>query len=232
MPNNTNQSIRFFSVSLIALAALLITIPSFAKTQYVSDELKVPLRSGSSDEHRILKFIASGTALTVLDVSGDYTQVKTSAGKKGWVLTKHTMDVPSGRDRIVSVNEKLEKSKQTTKELQSTITELKTKINQITHEKGLLQSEQTNLSNSLDDLKITAANPLAMSKKNKQLKKELEKVYANESMLEKDNQQLRSNVTQEWFLIGGAVTIGSLILGILLTRINWRRKRDSWGDSF
>ena len=116
--------------------------------------------------------------------------------------------------------------------MQSEITELKEKINGLTHEKGLLQSEQTNLSNSLDDLKITAANPLAMSKKNKQLKKELEKVYANESMLEKDNQQLRSNVTQEWFLIGGAVTIGSLILGILLTRINWRRKRDSWGDSF
>jgi SH3 domain protein len=232
VPNNTNQSIRFFSVSLIALAALLITIPSSAKTQYVSDELKVPLRSGSSDEHRILKFIASGTALTILDVSGDYTQVKTSGGKKGWVLTKHTMDVPSGRDRIVSVNEKLEKSKQTTKKLQSEITELKTKIKQLAHEKGLLRSEQTNLSNSLDDLKITAANPLAMSKKNKQLKKELEKVYANESMLEKDNQQLRSNVTQEWFLIGGAVTIGSLILGILLTRINWRRKRDSWGDSF
>jgi len=230
--NYKNQSIRFFSVSLITLAALLVTIPSFAKTQYVSDELKVPLRSGSSDEHRILKFITSGTALTILDISGDYTQVKTSGGKKGWVLTKHTMDVPSGRDRIVSVNEKLEKSKQKSNKLQSEITELKSEIRQLRHEKGLLQSEQTNLSNSLDDLKITAASPLAMSKKNKQLKKELEKIYANEAMLEKDNQQLRSNVTQEWFLIGGAVTIGSLILGILLTRINWRRKRDSWGDSF
>jgi SH3 domain protein len=39
-------------------------------------------------------------------------------------------------------------------------------------------------------------------------------------------------VTQEWFIIGGGVSIGSLILGIILTRINWRRKRDSWGDSF
>ena len=81
-------------------------------------------------------------------------------------------------------------------------------------------------------MKITAANPLALSKKNKELKKELEKVRANEDMLEKDNQQLRSNVTQEWFVIGGGVSIGSLILGIILTRINWRRKRDSWGDSF
>jgi FtsZ-binding cell division protein ZapB len=66
------------------------------------------------------------------------------------------------------------------------------------------------LSNSLEDLKITAANPVALSKKNKQLKKELGKARANESMLDKDNQQLRSNVTQEWFVIGGAVSIGSL----------------------
>ena len=51
-------------------------------------------------------------------------------------------------------------------------------------------------------------------------------------MLDKDNQALRSNVAQEWFMIGGAVAMGSLILGLILTRINWRRKRDNWGDSF
>ena len=51
-------------------------------------------------------------------------------------------------------------------------------------------------------------------------------------MLSEENQQLRSNVQQEWFIIGGGVSIGSLILGLILTRINWRRKRDTWGDSF
>lgn len=232
MINYKNQSIRFISISIITLASLMATMPVAATTQYVSDQLKVPLRSGSSDEHRILKFITSGTALTVLDRSGDFIHVKTEGGKKGWVLKKHVMDLPSGRDRVASINKKLEKSKLEINKLQSTITELKSEIKQLKHEKGLLNSEKTNLSNTLDDLKITASSPLAISKKNKQLKKELEKVTANEAMLERDNQQLRSNVTQEWFLIGGAVTIGSMILGILLTRINWRRKRDSWGDGF
>ena len=46
-------------------------------------------------------------------------------------------------------------------------------------------------------------------------------------MLEKNNQQLRSNIAQEWFVIGGGVAIGRLIFGLLLTRINWRKKRDS-----
>lgn len=205
-------------------------MPSFAKTYYVSDELKVPFRSGGSLKHRILRFVSSGTAVTVLDTEGEYSHVKTSEGKEGWMLTKNIMDVPSGRDRLVYANKKLEKNKQETKKLNTIISDLKAEIKQLKNEKGGLLNERTNLSNSLDDLKITAASPLAMSKKNKQLMKELEKVNANEAMLEKDNSQLRSNVSQEWFLIGGGVTIGSLIFGIILTRINWRRKKDNWGD--
>jgi len=142
------------------------------------------------------------------------------------------MSVPSGRARLAVTSKKLKKSKAQNKELKNTIAKLNSQIKSLKNEKNSLQGERTNLSNSLEDLKITAANPLSLSKKNKQLKKELDKVRDTESMLEKDNNQLRSNVAQEWFIIGGGVAIGSLILGLLLTRVNWRRKRDSWGDSF
>lgn len=232
--NNRNQSIR--SLVLFALLIFIATasLPVNAKTSYVSDELKVPLRSGATNGHRIIKFVKSGTALTVLGASGDekFIEVKTADGKTGWVAIEHVMDIPSGRDRLVSVNNKLNKVREENKELKSSIAELKAEVRQLKNEKGTLQNERTNLSNSLDDIKITAANPLALSKKNKQLKKDLEKAEANVAMLDKDNQALRSNVMQEWFMIGGAVSIGSLILGLIITRINWRRKRDSWGDSF
>ena len=231
--NNRTQSIRRFTLSLIVLFCVMICLPAQAKTvRYVSDELKVPLRSGATNGHRIIKFIKSGTALTVLDTEGDFTEVKLSDDKTGWVSTDDIMDIPSGRSRAAVANKQLEKSRQQIKELSSSIAELKSEVRQLKNEKGTLKTEHTNLSNSLEDLKITAANPLSLSKKNKELKKELEKVRSNEAMLEKDNQQLRSNVMQEWFIIGGAVAIGSLILGIILTRINWRRKHNSWGDSF
>jgi len=233
-----NQQSRVFNVLLLTVfvfSMALLSGPLQAKTvRYVSDELKVPMRSGATEGHRIIKFIRSGTALTILQTSDDgkYSQVELADGKSGWILNDHIMNLPSGRDRLVAANKKLSNSKQQMKALKSSIAELKAEIRQLKKEKGSLQNERTNLSNSLEDLKITAANPLSLSKKNKQLKKELDKVRQNESMLEKDNQQLRSNVAQEWFMIGGAVAIGSLILGLLLTRINWRRKRDSWGDSF
>ena len=221
------------AVTVFFASAVCLSEPVHAKTVYVSDQLKVPMRSGASNQHRIIKFISSGTALKVLGASDDdnYLEVE-AAGKTGWILAKDTMDIPSARDRLVAANNKLDKVRDENKELKNTIATLRADIKSLKGEKSSLQNERTNLSNSLEDLKITAANPLALSKKNKELKKELEKVRANEDMLEKDNQQLRSNVTQEWFIIGGGVSIGSLILGIILTRINWRRKRDSWGDSF
>ena len=220
-------------VTVFFASAVFVSEPVHAKTVYVSDELKIPMRSGATNQHRIIKFIKSGTALKVLGASDDdkYIEVE-GAGKTGWVLAEDTMAVPSGRDRLVAANKKLDNIRAENKELKSTIASLRADIKTLKGEKNSLQNERTNLSNSLEDLQITAANPLALSKKNKELKKELEKVRANEDMLEKDNQQLRSNVTQEWFIIGGGVSIGSLILGIILTRINWRRKRDSWGSSF
>lgn len=234
MLNHQIRTIRQIYLFTLILVGMAVSVPVYAKTSYVSDELKVPMRSGATNGHRIIKFIKSGTALTVLGASDDnkFIEVEIAGGKTGWVEAANVMDMPSGRDRLVSANKKLSKSREQVKELKGTVAELKSEVRALKKEKGGLESERTNLSNSLEDLKITAANPLTLSKKNKQLKKDLSKVEARASMLEKDNQQLRSNVMQEWFMIGGAVAIGSLILGIILTRINWRRKRDNWGDSF
>jgi len=232
--NNRIFSIRSFVLSALVMLVMTMSIPVQAKTSYVSDELQIPMRSGASNGHRIIRFLKSGTALTVLGASDDnkFVEVEVSGGKTGWVESENVMDIPSGRDRLVSTNNKLTKVRQENKELKGSISGLKSEIRKLKNEKGTLQNERTNLSNSLDDLKITAANPLALSKKNKQLKKERNKARDQAAMLDKDNQQLRSNVAQEWFIIGGGVSLGSLIVGLILTRINWRRKRDSWGDSF
>lgn len=232
--NNQTPSVRRVMLSVLVVLMVAVSMPVQAKLRYVSDELQIPLRSGASNGHRIVSFLKSGTALTVLAASDDdkFIEVETGDGKTGWVAAKDVIDIPSGRDRLAATKKKFANTSKTIDDLENTIAEMKSEIKQLKNEKGSLQSERTNLNNSLDDLKITAANPLALSKKNKALKKELDQVRDSEAMLEKENQQLRSNVMQEWFMIGGSVSIGSLILGLLLTRINWRRKRSSWGDNF
>lgn len=226
--------ILFVFSAFILLATMFSNEVHAKSTKYISDELNVPVRSGASTQHRIIKFLSSGAAVTVMDMSDDgkFAEIELADEKSAWVLNENLMDAPSARERLVKADSKLTESRQESKDLKIAIDKLKAEISELKKENNALQGERTNLSNSLEDLQITAANPLALSKKNKELKQELEKVNANEAMLEKDNQQLRSNVTQEWFMIGGGVSIGSLILGLILTRINWRKKRSSWGDSF
>jgi SH3 domain protein len=222
------------SVFLLVLLSVLNQPVVAEEIRYISDKLSVAVRSGATNQHRIVKFLSSGTAITVLDSSedGKYLQINIDDGKTGWVLAENTMLSPSGRAQLVAASAKLEKATEQQNKLKQSISELQAEIRQLKKSNAELQSERTNLSNSLEDIKVTAANPLALSRKNSQLKSDLDKVRANEKMLLEENQQLRTNVQQEWFIIGGGVSIGSLILGLILTRINWRRKRDSWGDSF
>ena len=222
------------SVTAFLLSLLVIATPvSAQQTKYVSDELNVPVRSGASNQHRIIKFLSSGTAVKVLgqDDGGEYTHVQLADDKDGYILNKDLMDIPSGRDRLKAASAKLDKVREENKELKNTISELRSELNKAQGENSELQNERTRLSNSIEDLKITAANPLALSRKNKELQRDLDQARADASALEKDNQKLRNNVMQEWFIIGAAVSIGSLILGIILTRIRWKQ-RNSWGDSF
>ena len=234
MFNRKNQSMHSFMLSVLIIILAAISAPAQAKTAYISDEVKVAMRSGTSNEHRILKFLRSGTAFTVLGTSDDekYIEIELPDGKTGWVATENVMDIPSARERLVTANNKLSQVGQENKDLKNTIAKLRTEAKQLKSELNTLENERSRLSDSLDDLKITAANPVALSKKNTQLKNDLSKAEANAEELDKENQQLRSNVAQKWFMVGGAVSLGSLIIGLILTRINWTRKRASWGDSY
>ena len=74
-----------------SLFLVLMTIAGLASSQetvYVSDEQRVPLRSGPSSEYRIThRGIPSGTAMVVNERSDDgtYSRITTVRGTEGWI---------------------------------------------------------------------------------------------------------------------------------------------------
>ncbi len=227
--------ISFLILGSTVLFGVLTSEPAFAATvRYVSDQLTIPMRSGASTQYRIIKFIYSGTALTVTDTSDDgkYLHVTTPKGLSGWVEVKKVMAQPSARARIVTLNKKMGQYAETVAQLKKNIADLNAKNRQLSSQYKGLESDKQTLANAYDDLKVKASNPLAIARKNKQLQRDLDQAQATAAHFEQENQHLRDNVMQTWFLIGAGVSLGSLLLGLIITRINWRRKRNSWGDSF
>lgn len=82
----------------------------------------------------------------------------------------------------------------------------------------------------MEKLKRISANPVALANENKTLEAQLSQLTASNKLLTEENAQLNDQSTKDWFILGAAVSLGSLLFGLLITRINWKRKRHSWGD--
>jgi len=205
---------------------------AWSETRYVSDELSIPMRTGASNKHRIVYFPKSGTPLTIKETSddGNFVHVTSPGGKEGWVETQYLMKQASARDRIVSVSKQLEKSRAQVKEFRKKIAELESQTKELGTQVKQSQREIKSQESSMEKLKRISANPVALANKNKSLEDRLSKLTASNTLLTEENEQLKDESTQDWFILGAAVSLGSLLFGLLITRINWKRKRHSWGD--
>lgn len=221
---------RFYTVLVMFM---LLSSAAYAETvRYVSDDLTIPMRSGTTNRHKILAFLNSGTAVKVLEQTedGEYARVFVD-DKEGWVQTDKLMNNRSARDRLVTANQKLEDSKQQIATLQQNIAELKQQNRQLEDARKQLQDDNNRLQATLVELRTTAANPIAIHEQNQKLEATIDEISARNESLMTENARLNDNSLKEWFIIGAVVAIGSLILGLIIPSIRWRKK-DSWAGSF
>jgi len=71
-------------VSIVALLLLGFTAPADARNAVVTGSV-VNLRAGPGTQHPIVGQLQRGTRVEVLEVSGDWMQVRTPAGQVGWM---------------------------------------------------------------------------------------------------------------------------------------------------
>ena len=85
------------------IALALATVMATGQTLYVSDQLVITVRAGSSTENLILTNLVSGDAVEVLqaDAEGDYTRIRTQSGTEGWALSHYLVERPIFQDRLV-----------------------------------------------------------------------------------------------------------------------------------
>ncbi len=189
-----------------ASTVFVVSQASVAATKYVTDEFEIMLRTGQSTQHEIRRQIKSGTPLEVLQESDGYTNVRMPNGVEGWVLTRYLMNQPSGRDLLAALEKRHEK--------------LRTKFDQAVAE------EKTAMEREIKRLKDIAKLPLELQRENDQLKTQLAQEKDRYDKLAAESEVLKSPLKdRQWFISGALVVIGSMIFGIILTRIPWQRKK-------
>ncbi len=160
---------------------VLLTVPAGAETVYVSDRFEIGVHDNTNIDSAIVAVIPSGTPLTVLDRDGEFVQVSTPDGVRGWVDTRY---VDSNKPGVALLEEYDAKLRDTVRSLGAARAEVEVLRQRVTE----LQRDATTAARNSPGIKKSVS--LAANEDASKLK-DAERKLAN---LAEVNQQLKIRI--------------------------------------
>ena len=203
------------SMMVLVLAGLLgIAQQGWATKAYVTDSFEITLRTGPSNENKIIAMLFSGHPLEVLDTRGDWSQVKVlDSDKEGWVLSRYLVtrlpweiQAKKLQEDSVSLNSKLNRLQKEFADESQQRQGLAAELKQKTQELEALDKEYLELKKGAEGYLRLKTIYEATEKDLKAAQSELSKVTA-------ENETLRSSQQNRWFLSGALVLLCGLLIG-------------------
>ena len=220
--------------NVLVLVSLFLVMAgnAAAETRYISDRLEITMRSGKGTKYGITRMLRSGTPVEVLDIdkASGYSQIRTKSGKEGWVLSRFLMRGRAARDQLTTAEKNLAEMELENRKMTANIAMLTQEKNELEKSLGKLDGQSRNVNQELAEIKRTASSALALDSENKNLKGRVVSLEREMQTLNQENESLKDRTARDWFMVGAAVILLGIIIGLIIPRIRFRKK-SSW-DQF
>ncbi len=210
----------FKGFGLLGLSLMLCLCSTFVygETMYVSDQLKLTLRTGPSTENRILAVIQSGQVLDVVELGNEWSRVQLSNGKEGWVLSRYltaneTNNIKFERLQIKHKNLMIQAAA-----LLEENNRLKAKNKRLGSDSAANQKQLVKIKNDYEDLSAEASEFITLKSKYESAASQLAEQTAKAEKLEEQLAGLELNYYIKWFLAGSGVLIVGFLIGFSTKR--------------
>lgn len=197
-----------------------------AEKGYASDQVEVLVRTGPTQKHAIVKMLKSGAELEILerDRNSGYTRVRAAGGIEGWVLTRHVMSEPAARVLLEELSNELLDSDDQPNNPHAQANRIRQQYEAQRQQVATLEKQNNQLETELSKLKQLTANAVQLDNQNQEMRQRVNTLTAKLNELEQENQTLGKQVEREWFYAGALVLFAGLFLGLIIPRIQWRRR--------
>ncbi len=219
---------------LLAVVAILMAsiATTQAETQYVTDQLEITMRAGESARYKIIRMLASGTPLEVLDIKpgAEYAKVRAENGVIGYVLASQLQKEPAARTQLAELKSRQTELEQAPTALTARLTALQTEHSTLLDDAHALKQAKQQLEQELATIRHASANVLGITEERDQLRiqfNELRREYEELIQIHNDTQH---QIKQHWFMIGASVLIGGILLGLILPHLSFRRRKSRWSS--
>jgi SH3 domain protein len=211
-------------IVFLGIVLMCFSANGFTETMYVTDLIKLTLRSGPSTEHKILSVIESGQQLEMLEPGEDWSLVRMANGKEGHVLTRYLVPEPTHNIRL----EQLQIKHKALMQQAATLLEENTNFRDESKElKSTLDGNEKALkkmSTDYDKLKAGSAEYIELKEKHKTVSGQLAEQTKRADALDEELRAIEINQYIKWFLAGSGVLLVGFIVGFSARR---QRRRPS-----
>jgi SH3 domain protein len=201
-----------------------------AQTRYVTDRTIVEIRRGPSTEYLILRNLEAGERVEVLEQSEEagYSRVRVAdQGTEGWILTRFLTAEPIARERLVGAERNLAAARERVTALEAQTAALTRDLTATRTELQQTQANHGNASKELTDIKTAAANVVEIRDQNTRLQQRLVERDREVEELTAENARLAGRSNQNWFVVGAAVLLAGIVIGLVAPSLR-RRRRSDW----
>jgi SH3 domain protein len=201
-----------------ALFTALIGGPAAAATMYVTDILRLAVRSGPGYGHDTVTTLVSGQKMEVLDTQADWVRVRLPDGTEGWVQEKYLTAEMTDNLRLAA----LQKAHQALGERAAALEEenrtIKAELKTLRAELQEQTQKAEELGRSYEALRTESADYLKLKTRFEQTAAMLAEQTAKADRLEQELGSIESRNTIRWFLAGAGVLLLGLIIGFSAKR--------------
>ncbi len=189
----------------------MLASPVFAQDRYIADELFTYMHSGPSNQYRIIGSIDAGEKIQLISTNKetDYSEIVDSRGRKGWVESRFVTRTVSMAVRLPQLEKELAQVK-----------------SQLATARETADSEKAGLAESLE---VRNQQISELEQNYSEISKQLTSSQTEIRELRAKLDTQKEDLLLKYFMYGGGVAGGGLLLGLILPHIMPRRKRNPAG---
>jgi SH3 domain protein len=212
------------------LVFLAFELLAQAQTRYVTDRTIVELRRGPSTEYLILRNLEAGERVEILEQNEaeGYSRVRVAVeGTEGWILTRFLTAEPIARERLAAAESNLTAARERVAVLEAENSELTNALGTTRVELEQTRNDHGTASRELADIRTAAANVVDIRDRNGRLEEQLSQRTAEVERLTVENARLARRNDQNWFIVGAAVLLVGIVIGLVAPTLR-RKRRSDW----
>ena len=196
-----------------------MVIPAHSETMYITDDIRVMVRSDAGTDRRIVAMPKSGAQVEVLEaLENGWSRVRLSDEKEGWVLSRYLTPGPPSKDIIAKLKSENEVLSRQVKSLTDEKLRLKQERNDLRQALSKQTKNAETLKESYEGLRKGSSEYLSLKASYDKASKDLATKTKRQAELEEELKALRDSETLQWFLGGAAVLFVGLIVGFMARR--------------